>query len=61
MKKPLHRSALYNWWVVTVLMLAMVVSFIDRQIIALIIEPMKYDLNLSDTEVGWLYSGFAIF
>lgn len=61
MEKSLHRSAFYNWWVVTVLMLAMVVSFIDRQIIALIIEPMKHDLNLSDTAVGWLYSGFAIF
>jgi MFS family permease len=61
MKKYLDRTGLYNWWVVAVLMLAMLVSFIDRQIIALVVEPMKHDLDLSDTEAGWLYSGFAIF
>lgn len=42
-------------------MLAMLVSFVDRQIIALVIEPMKADLGISDTEAGWLYSGFALF
>ena len=51
----------YQWWVVTVLMLALLVALIDRQIIALVIEPMKQDLGISDTQVGWLYSGFAIF
>ena len=42
-------------------MLAGLVSFVDRQIIALLVEPMKHDLHLTDTEVGWLYTGFAIF
>jgi MFS family permease len=42
-------------------MLALLVSLIDRQIIALVIEPMKQDLGFSDTQAGWLYSGFAIF
>ena len=42
-------------------MLAGLVSFFDRQIIALLVEPMKNDLHLTDTEVGWLYTGFAIF
>lgn len=51
----------YQWWVVTVLMLAMLVSFVDRQIIALVIEPMKRDLGVTDAQAGWLYSGFALF
>ena len=42
-------------------MLAMLVSFVDRQIIALVIEPMKADLGINDTQAGWLYSGFALF
>ncbi len=60
-KTPTYPSTAYQWWVVSVLMLALLVSLIDRQIIALVIEPMKQDLGLSDTQVGWLYSGFAIF
>jgi MFS family permease len=42
-------------------MVAMLVSFVDRQIIALVIEPMKVDLGINDTQAGWLYSGFALF
>ncbi len=58
---PTNPSTIYQWWVVTVLMLALLVSLIDRQIIALVIEPMKQDLGITDTQVGWLYGGFAIF
>ena len=55
-KSPAHR-----WWVVFVLTLVMLVSFIDRQIISLIIEPMKADLHLTDAQAGLLYSGFSLF
>ena len=51
----------YAWWVVVVLALALLVSYVDRQILALVVEPMKEDLGYSDTQVGWLYGGFAIF
>lgn len=34
------------------------VNFMDRQILAILAEPIKHDLDLSDTEVGLLY-GFA--
>jgi len=47
--------------VVFVLSLAMLVSFIDRQIVALLVEPMKADFGLTDLQAGWLYGGFAIF
>ena len=52
----------YAWYVVTVLFLAYVVSFLDRQILSLLIEPIKQDLNLSDTMISLLHGfTFAIF
>ena len=42
-------------------MLASVVSFVDRQVVAIVVEPMKADLGVSDTEIGWLYGVFAVF
>ncbi|MDR2062633.1 MAG: MFS transporter, partial [Acinetobacter sp.] len=41
-------SNLYAWYVVLLCMLAYIFSFIDRQILALMIEPIKADLGLSD-------------
>lgn len=52
----------YAWYVATVLLLASVFSYIDRQILALLIEPIKADLLLSDTQIGLLHGfAFAIF
>ena len=42
-------------------MLASVVSFVDRQVVAIVVEPMKADLGVSDTQIGWLYGVFALF
>jgi len=47
-----------SWYMVSVLMVFYVFSFIDRQIISLLVEPMKRDLQISDTMVG-LLSGLA--
>lgn len=50
------------WYVVALLTLAYIVSFVDRQIMALLIEPIKASLDLSDTQVGLLLGpAFAIF
>ena len=38
----------YPWYVVVILMLAMVVSFIDRQVITLLVAPIRADLGISD-------------
>src|SRR5215475_2615685 len=46
------------WYSVGVLMLMYIFSFVDRTIISLIVEPMKRDLHISDTQVGML-QGFA--
>ena len=52
----------YAWYVVLVLFLAYVVSFLDRQILTLLVEPIKADLELSDTMVSLLHGfTFAIF
>ena len=48
----------YAWYVLFILFLAYVVSFMDRQILSLLIEPIKTDLGLSDTSIS-LLSGFA--
>jgi len=58
---PWPRPA-YAWYVVGVLMLAYTNSFIDRQIISLLIEPIRRDLGINDTQVSLLAGiAFTIF
>jgi MFS family permease len=55
-------NPLYAWFVVIVLTLAYTCSFIDRQILTLLIEPIRRDLHISDTGVTLLGSvAFSIF
>jgi MFS family permease len=50
------------WYAVVILVIAFVFSFIDRIIIAMLVEPLKQDLGLSDTQIGWLQGlAFAVF
>lgn len=52
----------YAWYVVFVLMVCHTLSFIDRQILSLVIGPMKQELGITDTQVGLLGGvAFAIF
>jgi len=53
-----YPSERYAWYVVSVLMIIYVFSFIDRQILSLLVEPIKKDLGVSDTQVG-LLGGFT--
>ena len=57
-----YPSPAVAWYGVGVLMVAYTLSFIDRYVIALLIQPIKQDLMLTDTQIG-LLSGlaFAIF
>ncbi len=48
----------YAWYVVGVLTLMYVFSFIDRQIFSLIVAPLRRDLGISDTQVS-LLQGFV--
>ncbi|HEY4345865.1 MAG TPA: MFS transporter [Parvibaculum sp.] len=57
-----YPSRLYAWYVVGVFVLAYTFSFIDRQILSLLVGPMKRDLVLSDTQISLLLGiAFAIF
>jgi MFS family permease len=57
-----YPSAASGWYVVVVLTFAYVVSFLDRQLLALLVEPIRADLGLSDTQMGLLLgAAFAIF
>lgn len=44
--------------VLFILSLVYMLNYVDRQIIAILAQPIKQDLNLTDTELGFL-SGFA--
>ncbi len=52
----------YAWYMVIVLTLAYILSFVDRYVLGLLIEPIKADLALTDTQIGYLLGfAFAIF
>lgn len=52
----------YAWYVAIVLMLCNTLSFIDRQILGLLVTPIKLELGISDTRIGLLQGlAFGIF
>lgn len=58
----METSNKYAWYVIFVLTLANTSSFIDRQILSLLIKPIKHDLHLSDTQMSLLMGlSFALF
>jgi MFS family permease len=55
-------SSTQAWYAVAILVTAYIFSFIDRIIIALLVEPIKQDLAISDFGIGLLQGlAFAIF
>ncbi|MDM1310482.1 MULTISPECIES: spinster family MFS transporter [Acinetobacter] len=55
-------SSTYQWYVVIICMVAYILSFVDRQILSLMIEPIKADLMLSDTQFSLLQGlAFSLF
>ncbi len=59
--EPWPRPAI-AWYAVVILVVAFILSFIDRIIIAMLVDPLKQDLGLSDTQLGWLQGlAFAVF
>lgn len=48
----------YAYYVLGVLFVVYIFNFIDRQILAILLEPIKKDLQVSDTALGFL-TGFA--
>lgn len=52
----------YAWYVAIVLMVCNTLSFIDRQILGLLVTPIKLELGISDTQIGLLQGlAFGLF
>jgi predicted MFS family arabinose efflux permease len=52
----------YSNYVLGLLLLVYAINFVDRQIVAILAEPIKRDLGLSDTQLGLLAGpAFAVF
>lgn len=55
-------SLAYPWFVVAVLMITYVLSFVDRQILSLLVGPLRRDLEIGDTAMSLLMGlSFAVF
>jgi MFS family permease len=54
-----HRG--YAWTVVAILILTAVLSYTDRQVLSLLVDPIRADLGISDTDFSYLIgAAFAI-
>ena len=52
----------YRRWLIFILLLVSIFNFADRAILAVLAQPIKEDLQLTDTDLGLLQGiGFAIF
>lgn len=57
-----YPSSAVAWSTVAILMVAYVLSFIDRQILNLLVGPIRRDLDISDTQMSLLMGlSFALF
>lgn len=62
LEEPPYPSDLYAWYCVFILLGIYLNSFLDRQILALLVGPIKATMGLSDSQLGFLMGpAFAIF
>ena len=62
MNKPANGKLGYSYYVVVALMCAYTLSFMDRVLISLLVEPIRAEFSLTDTEIGMLIGfGFVLF
>jgi len=55
---PVSRA--YVWYALILLSLGNLLNYLDRSVIFALFEPIKHDLRVTDTQLGWLGSVFAI-
>jgi MFS family permease len=61
-KAPPYPSAARAWYAVSVLTFAYIFSYIDRQILSLLVAPIRRDLHITDTQMSLLMGiSFALF
>jgi MFS family permease len=60
--QPSPSSSAYAWYVVAVLTFVYMTAFVDRQIVSLLVGPIKQTLGVTDTQMGLLQGlAFGIF
>ena len=61
--KPAERQATgYSWYVLGVLVVVYILNFIDRQVLSILAVDIKADLDLTDSDMGFLGgAAFAVF
>ena len=58
----LPEASSYSWYVLGVLVVVYILNFIDRQILSILAVDIKADLNLTDSDMGFLGgAAFAVF
>lgn len=56
------KSAVYRWYVVFLLLLVFILSYFDRYILSLLVDPIKEVMHLSDFQIGLLLGpAFSLF
>jgi len=55
------QKPVYAWYVVILLLILSILGWLDRQIITFLVEPIKTDLGITDTQFGLISGGaFAL-
>jgi MFS family permease len=56
-----YPSAGKAWWAVALLCGAAIISYSDRQVMSLVVDPIRHDLGISDVQIGLLIgTAFAV-
>jgi MFS family permease len=50
----------YRWYALGLLALINLLNYIDRNVIYALFEPIKQDLSLTDSQLGWLGSAYIL-
>ncbi|MEO0410450.1 MAG: MFS transporter [Pseudomonadota bacterium] len=62
MRQPKTPSPIYRWYMIGVFMVAYIFSFVDRQILSLLVKPISEDLGIDDAQFGLLLgAAFSLF
>jgi predicted MFS family arabinose efflux permease len=56
-----YPSRPYAWTVVAILIATAILSYTDRQVLSLLVDPIRADLGISDTQISLLLgTAFAV-
>src|SRR5499427_8012540 len=57
---PLTPKKGVTWWPLAVLVAINVLNFYDRQVAGAVVEPVRKEFFLTDTQIGWLNTAFTV-